>query len=1006
MLNKFFSIFFFVLLGMHSLNAQQTEIIAIESLKDDVHLQPEEIFNQTYFIANNGEAEKDLAISLQVPDEWKVIQKIQQISLKPSAKKLVIFSIQVPSGFPVGEHPIDLYAIEKGSDDTLSVRRNVLTVNEIESVSLHFVKAPEIIVAGEQLEATYLLQNNGNTSKKVYIDTYNCDVKGSAEIQVEPGQSVPFTVYNLTSEELLEPREINYTVRALLSGEIAESVFRSFKVFPSKTTRKDLFFRYPVTASATYLASNRNEKYEKAWQFELQGEGALDPEGNHHLEFLARGPNNTNLSFLGLYDQYYIGYSNKNLEFFVGERAYSFTPLTESSRFGMGAENKIIFNNGLFFGFLWVKPRYYEKIESEIAGYTGYKINDDNEFRGYYISKKMEDSPESVQLASISAALKPFESVSFDLEYSKGISPENSDDAFRANVNSHFSIFSLSGNYFYTGKNYPGYYSNSTFYSGNLSANLTDKLSLGVYTKEDFRNAALDTFFVTAPYSKSFQTFLNYNVATRAHLKFYLREYERKDRLVQDKFHYKTRSLNTRFSHRFRKINYSLLGEFGETTNLLQGDGENRQETYRASANFAYQFNPSHSVRAFGSWSNVNSFITGEQRNLTAGLSVTSQIGKNFNANFYLQNAYNIDDYFRNRNLMQLNLDYTFLRKHTLSLRSFYTLFRQQTENPDFTFSLNYAFNLGVPLKQIIRAGDLKGRITYENGEPAEGVILNLRNKTTITDENGEFWFRTIQPGRALLSINRDKMKINEITNIPMPIEVDIIEDEIISLNFKITEGAKLTGSFEVQKSSISVLKNEEVETGNIIVELKNDFEEYRITTNNDGRFSFPIVRPGEWTFKIYTTSIPGGYEIEKSVYQLDFQPGEKMELPIKLKSKKRNIIFKSTDSTLTPLTPGKETSPSAKNESDHQLREKKESRFYSVQIGAFSRKVPDDSSYFEEEQFDFVKQIDNFHKYFKGKFNSVEEAEKERKRLEKFFRNPFIVIIENNKVVPWDGNE
>ncbi|MFW6257559.1 MAG: NEW3 domain-containing protein, partial [Prolixibacteraceae bacterium] len=933
--------------------------IAIEALKDDPQIQPEQIFNHTYFINNNGETKKELTISLQVPDGWKVINSNQQITLEPSAKALVIFSVQVPSEFPVGEHPVDLFAIDTQSNDTLSSRQNMLTVNEIESISLHFVEAPEIMVAGERFEATYLLQNSGNTTKNVYIDTYNCEVDGSAEIRINPGQSIQFSVYNATSEELSEPREINYTVRALLSGEIQESIFRSFRIFPSKETRQDLFFRFPVSASATYLASNRNEKIEKAWQFELQGNGALDPEGNHHLEFLARGPNNTNLSFLGMYDQYYIGYSNRNLELFVGERAYSFTPLTESSRFGMGAENKIILNNGLFFGFLWVKPRYYKKIESEIAGYSGYKINEDNEFRVHYISKKMDNNPESVQLASISTALKPFESLSLDLEYSRGILMENTDDAFRGSINSHFSIFNLSGSYFYTGKNYPGYYSNSTFYSGNVSANLTEKLSLGVYAKEDFRNAALDTFFVTAPYSKSFQTFLNYNVASRAYIKFYLREYERKDRLLQDKFHYKTRSLNTRFNHRFRKIYYSLLGEFGKTTNLLLEDGENQQETYRASANFSYRFNPSHSVRAFGSWSNVNSFITGEQRDLTAGLSVMSQIGKNFDINFYLQNAYNIDDYFRNRNLMQLNLDYTFLKNHTFSLRSFYTLFRQQTEDPEFTFSLNYSYNLGVPLKQIINAGDLKGRIIYENGEPVEGVILNLLNKTTITDENGEFWFKTVQPGRALLSINQDKMEIHEITSIPMPIEVDIIEDEITSLNFKITEGAKLIGFFETQESTISALQNEDVDLGDIIVELKNEFEEYRITTESDGSFSFPIIRPGEWNFKVYTNSIPRGYEIEKSVYNIDFRPGEKMELPVTLKSKKRNIIFKSTDSTLTP---GKTTDPSKNNENENQLREKKESSFYSVQIGTFSRRISNESGYFSEIQFDFEKQIDNLH--------------------------------------------
>ena len=100
------------------------------------------------------------------------------------------------------------------------------------------------------------------------------------------------------------------------------------------------------------------------------------------------------------------------------------------------------------------------------------------------------------------------------------------------------------------------------------------------FCKEDFRNAELDTFFVTAPYTKSFQSSINYNIAQRAYLKFYWRQFERKDRLELDKFHYKTKSLNTQFSHRFRKIDYNLRGEYGKTTNLLLSEN-NQQTTYR-----------------------------------------------------------------------------------------------------------------------------------------------------------------------------------------------------------------------------------------------------------------------------------------------------------------------------------------------------------------------------------------------------------------------------------------
>ncbi len=283
----------------------------------------------------------------------------------------------------------------------------------------------------------------------------------------------------------------------------------------------------------------------------------------------------------------------------MGEKAFSFTPLTESFRFGFGTESKIIFNNGFNFGFIYVKPRFYEDIQNEISSFTGFEFNKDNEIKLFYVQKNSLIDKNPIHLASFSARLVPLKRTNLEAEFSRGYYNEISDNAFRTSINTQFWIFHLAGMYYYTGKNYPGYFSNSTFYSGNISAHLTQKLSLGVFAKEDYQNAELDTFFVTAPYTKSFQTFINYNIAQRAYLRVYWREFERKDRLVFDKFHYKTKSINAHFSHKFRKIDYNLLGEYGETTNFLLSEN-NEQKTYRGIANLGYHFNSKNSIRLTG----------------------------------------------------------------------------------------------------------------------------------------------------------------------------------------------------------------------------------------------------------------------------------------------------------------------------------------------------------------------------------------------------------------------
>lgn len=359
---------------------------------------------------------------------------------------------------------------------------------------------------------------------------------------------------------------------------------------------------------------------------------------------------------------------------------------------------------------------------------------------------------------------------------------------------------------------------------------------------------------------------------------------------------------------------------------------------------------------------------------------------------------------------MQFQLDYAILKNHQLELRAYNTLFKTETEESEFFISATYRVRLGVPVKQIMQAGDLSGVLTNDSGEPLSGIVVGFLNKTTITDQNGEFKFRSIPPGTHLLTIDNSQFEIDEMPNIPMPLKVDILEDQETKLNIGITKGARLKGQFSLLAADGSDFKGaDKPSLGNIIVELKSDFKTYRITSNSKGEFSFPLVLPTKWVLKIYVNSLPDGFEIKKSITELDFESGDKKDLAIEVFQKKRKIIFKSQNISLSssggglkPLSSSiklkSKPKSSPKPKSNSELHTKSMGLFYSVQIAAFSKQVDTRAPFFDAEGFVFEKQIDNFYKYFIGELASLQEAVELKNRLKKKYKGAFVVGFENNK--------
>ena len=72
----------------------------------------------------------------------------------------------------------------------------------------------------------------------------------------------------------------------------------------------------------------------------------------------------------------------------------------------------------------------------------------------------------------------------------------------------------------------------------------------------------------------------------------------------------------------------------------------------------------------------------------------------------------------------------------------------------------------------------------------------------------------------------------------------------------------------------------------------------------------------------------------------------------------------------------------------------------FSVQIGASKKKVETISSNFKGVKNVYCLKIDDYYKFFTGKFQNIAEAEKEKEKVLKKYPEAFIVAFENNKLI------
>jgi hypothetical protein len=971
--------------------------------KEEISLIPGNVINLIYYINNPTDSLFTLMPELVLPSGIRLAIPLRSIDVQPALRKMEMITLSIPRDFPAGSVPVTLNLRNRNNDNILSRITLTLHVGTYDRMTLDLAEIQPFVMAGEQIQASYLLKNHGNIPRKFLLRTYRCNVDGSPFVELGPGESRVIRITAQTDKLARKTHGQSFSLQAYLNDDIQVTDFHEIKVYPKVEMKEDIYLRYPVTLSARYLSRGQDGEFRNGYQLEAMGDGFLDEDRKHKLEFMARGPNNRDLSFLGLYDEYYISYKNRNSETFIGDKSYSLTPLTEYTRYGSGVEQTFVTDKGSRLGGFYMKPRFYPGISREIAGYGSLMLGKENYLGVNYLSKTMGLTGEEAVLSSITAGLVPFADTRLELEYSRGAYREKTDDAYRILLNSRFRHFSFSGSLINAGEFFPGYYTNSLFYYGNLYVRLSKALSLNLTAREDFSEAATDTLLATAPYSKIWQASANFRISPTSDIRAFYMNYQRKDRMPVKQFDYRTESMNIWFSQNFSKINYQLGTEMGKTENrMLQSENGNSQNSYRLSANLSYRPSYKFNIQAFAYYTNINSYISTGQKDLIFGGSAYGQITRNLRTNFQIQNTYGIEEYYRNRNLFQLALDYNFLQRHTLSLNSFYTLFQRQTSKADFSASITYSLKLGVPLKKYKELGSVRGRLVRNNGEPITGTVVYLGGQSALTREDGGFLFNNLKPGEYALLVDRKQLDMNDILDQNLPVLVDVRHAEETYVPLTVVKSSRVRGKIIVaaQGNGTGSRDGNMPALGNIVLELGNETGNTRVLSNDNGTFEFSAIRPGSWTLTVHRNNIDPRYVPKQEKFDLELREGDLQEIEVVLQPRARNIIFSSTPVVVNARTQENQQ-PSGATFTEPVVTNADNAIWFGVQIMAntIRPEVKPGLGYNLHKVHELY--VDGFYKYISGNFMSLRETRVYSELVKQYFPDAFVVAFEGNNPVP-----
>ncbi|WP_405379739.1 SpaA isopeptide-forming pilin-related protein [Maribacter sp. LLG6340-A2] len=870
----------------------------IKILNDNV-LDTNEKHTLLVEIENTNNTVETIDIAAKLPKDWTLISISSLKPFKPNQKRNAIISFFIPANSPSGNVTGKLYVKNKKYNELQYFDIPFKVANNYDLEMLN-VNIPQNVQAGETIEATYLIKNNGNTVQEISLKTSNT-LLGNSEYIIAPDSTVIVKIGQKTSNKIFTLRNssVNLEAFSATSGKTI-SAFNSFKIFPVKIKQEDNYFRFPIKAGVFYNSFTSKNEHFSTVSAEVTGNGYLDVNREHNLNFILRGPRQENLRRFAVTDQYSLIYSYKDkTTLYLGDHSYFINRLGFNGKYGMGFRLDQNIKNWTLSTF-YNKPRLYDFDAEALYGVKASYFANENLSAGVSLvkSKRVDNftnkivSDNSIEKGQIMTLNLDYlkRNTQFKAEVSGSVTNKHSDYANYFNLVQKIDNLTYSGNFTVAGKNYFGTLNNSVQFSNSLNLNVNKwnfTLGQGLYKVNKTLNPL---FYAAEPYFENYFALLGYRFNNKHSINFRLDKRIREDQLEPKNYHYKEYGLNYGYKYRNDRFMVNFNGRIGQTQNLLTSS-EFYRDTYSHNLNLSYRFfknlkiqgsfNHNYSNRYGNSNSNLNYL------RYNAGFNYRLNKSLRFSANY--NSGFSPEDTYLKRDYINANLTATINRSHQFQLQANYFENPGTINNKELFTYAKYTYAFGAPLKKVLQQGGLIGKVvSNDDTVNVKGIKIIGTGKTVMTDADGNFELNNLPLGKNYILVEESTLQKGVITSARIPYEVQVAEHKKASLEIQLVKAASVSGQFEYAETYDESFNLEGY------IKLHNSDFTYYSESNKQGQFSFDQIVPGNYTLSLIRFKENNKVLVMDSAIGVNLNAGEKLRAVIKLKTMARRIKFKS----------------------------------------------------------------------------------------------------------------
>lgn len=828
-------------------------------------------------------------ILIELPEKWQVIltnkiakNKFYTTITSPLTSKSGLYSIKINIST---------------SKDIRIAKSIPVEITSVRKIDIYPLSNPEYVKEGDSLHLDYLIQNVGNVLEKVKISTSNGKISSkdnsfviepSKNIQVRVSKKVPLTEDNywILSNDLF----------VLLKDSINPIAnYSSVPVYATKNKKNDPYLRFPVEIGGQYSIYNTSRANNSSFQFHAHGNGFLDFQGKHQLDFTVNGPNQIGLPTIGSYDQYSLNYTFKNkLSVSIGDYMLSYNNLMEFGRFGRGVNIDYKFKK-IGINTFYLNPRFYPNQRETYGAKVYLTANNHSILSLNFLSKNLNINEQWLNASFLGLSGKyRFEKLHLNTEIAVNRVDNKTDFGFFNKLYFHYKNFQFQSDLIYAGKGFQGFYRNSWQVVNSMNYYLSKKLSLNLQSNFTRVNPNFDSYIQnTSPYYSNNNIVLNYDFTPNKRLMLGYNIESNEDKSIVKQFNYQEKYGRLAFLMNSEKFQLWYENRYGWAKNELTSIDATSTRSIRAMIQPNFRIYNNFWMGSFFEYQNTAKFSVSNQTTnyFYYGINSRMTVNDKFNFTFAYRNNYAPDELVQRRNFLDLTTELN-LKHHKFSLVAGhayipnYTLMNENT----LYMMVKYSLKLNVPLSKNKKVGAIVGKITSDNNLNKSGVLLSLGDKKFLTDANGAFYFNELLPDKYLIMVDKTTLEKGTISSVKTPLEVEVEAQNTKNVFIPIVKAGNVKGKIEY---SVDVTSNHGKTSPPVIyVKLFNDHEYFTTKVNDKGIFAFQEMKPGLWQIQATIYGNSNSYTINKSIQSLEIKEKENTNIIFNVNSKERKIHF------------------------------------------------------------------------------------------------------------------